>query len=74
MTTEHEHNDQGRPEGDNTIEAKRPYWTRAHHDWRFWVVLILMVAAMVIYIASQGLSMAPHGQPRQPVPENTVAP
>src|ERR1035441_5019093 len=24
----------------------RPYWKRAHHDWRFWVALVLMLAAM----------------------------
>ncbi len=70
----HEHNPIGRPSADTTIEAHRPYWKRAHHDWRFWVVLVLMIVAMVVYIVSQDLSMGgPRGTQHQPVPEN-VAP
>jgi hypothetical protein len=26
-----------------------PYWQRAHHDWRFWTGLILMLVAITIY-------------------------
>jgi len=26
-----------------------PYWRRAHRDWRFYVAVVLMVAAMLIY-------------------------
>jgi hypothetical protein len=29
--------------------AKDPYWKRAHHDVRFWIGLILMLAAIGIY-------------------------
>ncbi len=72
-TTKEEHNEHGRPAADTTIEAHRPYWTRAHHDWRFWVFLVLMVTAMIVYVVSQDLSMGPRGQQHQPVPEN-VAP
>ncbi len=38
----------------------RPYWKRAHHDWRFWVALILMLAAMFIYTMTDDLSIVPH--------------
>ena len=38
----------------------RPYWKRAHHDWRFWVALVLMLAAMLIYVMTDDLSIAPH--------------
>jgi hypothetical protein len=65
----HGHN---RPSGDSTIERRRPYWTRAHKDWKFWIVLVGMVAAMVIYVVSQDLSIGPRGQQHEPVPE--VAP
>ena len=38
-----------------------PYWKRAHHDWRFWVGLVLMFAAITIYVMSDNLSFLPHG-------------
>ena len=72
--TSTEQHDHERPAAESTQEARRPYWTRAHHDWRFWVVLILMITGMVVYIGSQDLSMGPKGQKRVPVPENTVVP
>jgi len=37
----------------------RPYWKRAHHDWRFWVALVLMLAAMLIYMMTDDLSIVP---------------
>jgi hypothetical protein len=37
-----------------------PYWKRAHHDWRFWVALILMLAAIAIYVLSDDLAFLPH--------------
>ena len=39
---------------------KRPYWKRAHHDWRFWVGLVLMLAAITIYVMSDDLALLPH--------------
>ncbi|MEP7027584.1 MAG: hypothetical protein ABI960_03215 [Candidatus Eisenbacteria bacterium] len=38
-------------------EQHRPYWTRAHRDWRVWVGVILMLAAMAIYLGTFDLSM-----------------
>ena len=29
--------------------ANYPYWKRAHHDARFWIGLVLMLAAITIY-------------------------
>jgi hypothetical protein len=37
-----------------------PYWRRMHHDWRFWVALVLMLAAITIYILSENLAWLPH--------------
>lgn len=34
-----------------------PYWRRAHHDWRFWVGLGLMLAAIAMYVLSNDLSL-----------------
>jgi hypothetical protein len=46
-------------------QGHRPYWTRAHHDWKFWVSLFLMLAAMVIYVMSDDLTVRPHKQAQQ---------
>jgi hypothetical protein len=37
-----------------------PYWRRMHHDWRVWVGLVLMLAAITIYILSEDLACLPH--------------
>jgi hypothetical protein len=70
--TKHDHNPHGRPSADTTNEAHRPYWKRAHHDWRFWLVLVLMIVAMVVYIVSEDLSMGTRNTQHQPVPENVT--
>jgi len=44
---------------DNIDRGHIPYWKRAHHDWRFWVGLTLMLAAMMVYVASDDLSIIP---------------
>jgi hypothetical protein len=40
---------------------QRPYWKRAHRDWRIWVALVAMLAAITIYILSEDLAFLPHG-------------
>ncbi len=67
------HNETGRPSSEATIESHRPKWRTIHHSWIFWVVLVLMITAMVIYIMSLDLSVRPGGTSQQPVPVN-VAP
>jgi hypothetical protein len=37
-----------------------PYWTRMHRDWRVWVGLVLMLAAITVFILSQNLAWLPH--------------
>jgi len=46
----------------------RPYWKRAHHDWKFWVALLLMLFAMGVYLFTNDLSLRPHAPIQQPVP------
>jgi hypothetical protein len=45
-------------EGPNN--ALPPYWRRAHHDWRFWIGLSLMLLAISVYILSDNLTLLPH--------------
>jgi hypothetical protein len=56
---EHDHN------GDH--QGQRPYWTRAHRDWKFWGALFLMLAAMIIYVMSDDLAFRPRHQPQPPM-------
>ena len=56
---EHDHN--------NAYQGQRPYWTRAHRDWKFWAALFLMFAAMIIYVMSDDLALRPRRQPQQPL-------
>jgi len=44
----------------------RPYWKRAHHDWRVWVGLFFMLGAITIYVMSNDLSF--FGQMHRPPP------
>jgi hypothetical protein len=60
---QHPHGD---PNG-GTNRDGRPYWKRAHRDWRFWAAVGLMFAAMVIYVMSDDLAGWTRGRPRQPI-------
>jgi len=42
--------------------AQVPYWKRVHHEWWFWIGLVLMLAAITIYVLSDDLSFLPHLQ------------
>jgi hypothetical protein len=44
-----------------------PYWKQAHRDWRVWVGVIVIMAAMVVYVMSQDLSLRPRTHPQTPV-------
>jgi hypothetical protein len=57
-------------------QSNRPYWKRAHKDWRFWIALLLMIAAMIIYVVSEDFAWLPRNrlqQPRQTPAENSGA-
>jgi hypothetical protein len=41
-----------------------PYWQRAHRDPVFWIGVVLMLAAMAVYVTSINLSQ-PAGHPPQ---------
>jgi hypothetical protein len=44
----------------NETPRKRPI----HHDWRFWVAVLLMLTAMVVYVTRNGF-VAPGGNPQR---------
>ena len=46
-------------------QGRGPYWPRAHKDWRFWAVLLLMLAAMGVYVTTNDLAWRP--KDRRPV-------
>ncbi len=48
---------------------RRPYWKRAHRDWRAWAAIGLMLAMMAIYILTDSLAFSPGNTGGQPMPE-----
>jgi hypothetical protein len=61
--SEHHHGD---PNG-GSVGRGRPYWTRAHRDWRVWVGVVLMLACMIIYLMTNDFAWGPHTRPRQSI-------
>jgi hypothetical protein len=62
---QHSNYPHGNPNSDSARGGHRPYWKRAHHDWRLWVGVVLMPTAMMIYIMSEDFAWLPRIQPRQ---------
>ena len=63
---ERTHHRHGGPHPDSIIGAQGSYWKRAHRDWRVWVGLFFMFAAIIIYVLSEDLAWMPSGRSRQP--------
>jgi hypothetical protein len=62
------------PERGPSVHHEQPaYWKRMHRDWRFWVGLVFMFAAITIYVMSDNLSLRFGGQPHHSMPAD-VAP
>jgi len=61
----HSSHQHGTPARESVHHEPDPYWKRAHHDWRVWVGLFFMFAAITIYVLSNNLSFFPRGQPQQ---------
>lgn len=43
-------------------------WRRLHRDWRVWVMVALMLAAMAAYVLSDNESLQPDGASQAPMP------
>ena len=73
--SEHEHGQYPHNEIDKTTNHPG-HWhrlKRIHHTWSFWIVLILMFAAITFYIMSGNFSRVPNHPIEQPI-ESPVAP
>jgi hypothetical protein len=57
------------PAGAELHPGRGPYWKRAHRDWRIWFCVILMLAAMAVYLMTGDLRwpLRGHPQPMMPV-------
>jgi len=63
----HGHHHPASPDGESVHHGfHRPYWKHAHHDWRLWVAVSLMLVAVFIYVMSDDLAWRPRSQPQQP--------
>ena len=47
------------------------YWKRAHHDWRFWVGVVCVVIAMLVFVMTDNLLFRP-GIQRQATPSSAL--
>jgi hypothetical protein len=44
-----------------------PYWMRAHRDWRFWLMIALMLVGIVTYVMTMDLAWRPRYRNMPPV-------
>jgi len=51
---------------DGAKQGHNSYWKFAHRDWRFWLGLFLIFAAMFIYLMTGDLSWRPRLQAPPP--------
>ena len=63
-----EKNHSHQPDNNPAHHSHRPYWKRAHTDWRLWIAAFLMFVAMLYYVMSMDLSWRPGLRPQQPQP------
>ena len=63
----HVHQRQTAVDGEHIPRDTTPYWKRAHRDWRLWVGLFFMLAAIAIYVITVDLSVVPGNHQPQPV-------
>jgi hypothetical protein len=66
------HHRHGGPHPDSPQDGQRPYWKRAHRDWRVWIGLFFCLAAIIIYVLSEDLAFMPSGRPRHAVSSAVV--
>jgi hypothetical protein len=63
----HDKESQGAKARDH-VHPDRPYWRRAHRDWRVWIVVVLMVGLVLVYVMSGDLSSRAGKRPIQATP------
>jgi hypothetical protein len=60
-----DHKSHGDPNGGPIHHGQPPYWRRAHRDWRIWFCVIVMLAAMGVYLMTGDLRWPFHGHSQQ---------
>ena len=68
MESKPEQRPHGGANGGNLQHSERPYWKRAHRDWRIWVLVLLMLVCMGIYLMTGDLRWGFGGSPRPMTP------
>jgi hypothetical protein len=63
----HSSHQHGTPARESIQHNPDPYWRRAHRDWKVWVGLFFMMAAITIYVMSNDLTFFGFGHRQQPV-------
>ena len=53
------HHHEGGSAENATDRELGPYWRRAHRDWRFWVGVVFLSAALIVYVMTVDLSLVP---------------
>ncbi len=46
---------------DHAHNQEGPWWKHVHRSWMFWTALVLMVAAIVIYVMTNNEMFGPSG-------------
>ena len=46
----------------------RPYWKRLHRSWLFWLGMVMVTAAITMYVMSDNLALVPRVNPRHALP------
>jgi hypothetical protein len=64
----HDHHRFENPNGEELHHGHSPYWKRAHRDWRIWFCVILMLAAMGVYLMTGDLRWPIYGHSQPMVP------
>jgi len=57
---EHTHPQPEEPAHEKNYHPPKPYWRRAHRDFKFWIAVAFIFAAIWIYIISFDLVLVPH--------------
>jgi len=52
-----DHDIHGMSDHNNIDRMQHPYWKRAHRDWRFWIMLSLMLVAVLFYVMSDNFAL-----------------
>jgi hypothetical protein len=63
MKADHEHAHKG-----DHAHHPGPVWKRLHHHWWMWIAVLLMLAAMAVYVLSDNEMFRPGGKVQQPIP------